>query len=76
MDCTWKGQCEEAHGGTKAWGLWYVGGGWEMEVEKQTGLTRGQDALVGRPRYFDLAVPGWWEATGSHCRLLYGRGVI
>lgn len=47
-----------------------------MEVEKQTGLTRGQDALVGRPRYFDLAVPGWWEATGSHCRLLYGRGVI
>lgn len=43
-----------------------------MEVEKQIGLTRRQKALLGRRRrYLDLAVPGWWEAIRSHCRLLY-----
>lgn len=45
----------EKHG---AYGLWYVGDGWEMEVEKQIGLTRRQSALVGKPSYLESAFLG------------------
>lgn len=49
-NATWKGQCEEAHGGIKAWGLWHLGDRWQMELEGHVGLTRRQKALVGRAR--------------------------